>query len=161
MNKQDLIKLLDLSEHREGGFFRRTYQSDSLIKTDRNPSERFLLTSIFYLLTEDSPVSYFHKNLSDIILYFQLGSPITYLVIDPNGQLEKFTLGPDLTKGHQLQLLVKGGYWKTAILEKGEYGLLSEAVAPGFDYNDSLMGSAEILQPLFPALWSDIKKYVL
>jgi len=31
------------------------------------------------------------------------------------------------TAGEQLQLLVKGGCWKTSILETGELGLISEA----------------------------------
>jgi predicted cupin superfamily sugar epimerase len=47
-----------------------------------------------------------------------------------------FCLRANFVPGEQLQLLVKGGCWKTAILETGEFGLISEAVSPGFEYAD-------------------------
>ncbi len=159
--KSELIKSLALTEHREGGFYKRTYQSPTTIQTNRQPPERYLLTSIFYMLTEDKPIGYFHINRSDIIHYFQLGSPIIYLTISPEGILEKHILGPDISQGHCLQLIVKGGYWKASMLETGEFGLLSEAVAPGFDYKDAEMATPATFKKLFPSLWDTISSYVL
>lgn len=152
--KQKLIKTLGLTEHIEGGYFARTYQSPLQV------SSRHLMTSIFYMLTSDRPIGHFHKNKSDIMHYFHLGSPMTYLTISPEGQLEKFTLGPDVSQGHSLQLLVKGGYWKASVLEKGEFGLLSEAVSPGFDYTDMTIAKAEVLRESFPHLWDQVKFYI-
>ncbi len=160
MKKKQLIDTLGLIPHREGGYFSETYRSAVIIQTDRNPRERFLLTSIYYLLTDDRPIGYFHVNKSDIIHYFHSGSPLTYFIISPDGVLEKFTLGNDVAKGHQFQLIVKGGYWKATVLEKGEFGLLGEAVAPGFDYADMRIGTPEVLKSLFPKLWPDISAYV-
>jgi len=148
-----LIDQLDLKEHIEGGYFARTYQSS--MQSGERPS----MTSIFYMLTNDRPVGHFHKNKSDIMHYFHLGSPIVYLTISPEGQLEKFTLGPDMLQGHSLQLLVKGGYWKASILESGEFGLLSEAVTPGFDYKDMTIALPEMLQTQFPHLWDQVSPY--
>ena len=79
MNKMSLIKDLDLKQHIEGGYFARTYESDKYI------DDHELLTSIYYMLTNDSPVGHFHKNKSDIVHYFHLGSPIKYLTISPDG----------------------------------------------------------------------------
>lgn len=153
--KEMLIEKLGLQEHIEGGYFARTYQSS--VQNGMRP----LMTSIFYMLTSDRPIGHFHKNKSDIMHYFHLGSPMTYLTISPEGRLEKFVLGSDMSKGHSLQLLVKGGYWKASVLEEGgEFGLLSEAVAPGFDYEDMTIGKAEVLKDLFPGLWNQIAAYI-
>ncbi len=152
--KEALINSLSLAPHIEGGYFARTYQSP--IESTMRP----LMSSIFYMLTDDRPVGHFHRNKSDIMHYFHLGSPMVYLTISPDGVLEKYILGPDVVAGHVLQLLVKGGYWKASCLEQGEFGLLSEAVAPGFDYKDMTIANREDMQKQYPHLWDDIKKYV-
>jgi hypothetical protein len=154
MHKEDLIKLLDLTEHIEGGYFIRTYQSP--LQTQNHA----LMSSIFYLLTDDQPIGYFHLNKSDVMHYFHLGSPIQYFIINPDGQLETYTLGPDITHGQRLQLLVKGDHWKASILENGEFGLLSEAVSPGFEYQDMTIASPNIMKAQFPHLWEQIAGYV-
>lgn len=154
MNKQAILSALNLAPHIEGGYFIRSYQSTSFIEN------RHLMTSIYYMLTDDSPIGYFHTNKSDVVHFFHLGSPILYLTISPEGQLSKTILGPDLSKGHQLQMVVKGGYWKASRLLEGEFGLLGEAVSPGFDYADNVIGEEEILRPLFPNLWETISSFV-
>ncbi|MGB3786551.1 MAG: cupin domain-containing protein, partial [Phormidesmis sp.] len=62
--------------------------------------------------------------------------------------------------GEVPQLLVPKGYWKAAVLESGEYGLLGEAVAPGFDYRDMTIAKAEEIRAQFPALWNQLAPYV-
>lgn len=159
MNKKEIIEQLNLSNHIEGGYFAETYRSLEQIRTDRNGEQRQVLTSILYLLTDDSPIDYFHKNQSDIIHYFHGGSAITYFIIHPDGRLEKQKLGFNLAQGEVLQLIVKGGCWKAAVLEEGEYGLLGEAVAPGFDYRDMQVANQSSFQE-FPELQAEIKPYV-
>lgn len=160
MNKQDIIKTLNLQEHIEGGYFARTYCSQDIVQTNRVPPERATMTSIYYVLTDDKPIGYFHLNRSDIMHYFHLGSPVTYLIIHPNGQLEEVTMGPDLAKNQKLQLLVKGGCWEASVLKAGEFSLISEAVSPGFDYRDMTLGTKEVLKGAFPSLWDRISLYV-
>ena len=160
MNKHDLIKHLSLTEHIEGGYFAETYRGDLNISTERIGGDRNLLTSIYYLLTDDRPIDYFHKNQSDIMHYFQAGSAITYLTINPAGELNKVKLGLNLAKGEVAQLLVPGGYWKAAVLEAGEFGLLGESVAPGFDYRDMELATAEHFQKAFPQLWSELSPFL-
>ncbi|MGD1809691.1 cupin domain-containing protein [Dapis sp. BLCC M126] len=160
MNKQDIIEQLSLVKHIEGGYFKETYRSDITVNTDRKGSERKLLTSIYYLLTDDSPVDYFHKNKSDIIHYFHIGYPITYLIVDLQGKLSRFKLGFDVSRGHVLQLLVPKNCWKAAILEEGEFGLLGEAVAPGFEYIDMELAQPDSFKASFPNLWDELSPYV-
>jgi predicted cupin superfamily sugar epimerase len=161
MNKTDWIKHLQLEQHIEGGYFRRTYQSDythTEIPYAKTP--RYLMTSIFYLLTDDSPTDHLHLNCADIMHYFHAGSPITYLLVHPEGRLERVKLGNNPAAGEQLQLLVKGGCWKAAILSQGEFGLLSEAVSPGFDYDDMRLITQTEIQTRFPALWPALQAVV-
>lgn len=148
----EVIAALALESHVEGGYFRRTYQADHRDLLDRPDGERYLMTSIFYLLTADAPVGHFHLNKSDIVHYFHLGDPIEYLLIHPDGTLETVTMGPDVTRGQQLQLTVQGGIWKASRLQPGAlgYGLISEAVSPGFDFSDMTLGRAEDLRKQFP-----------
>jgi predicted cupin superfamily sugar epimerase len=150
---QELIEALGLEGHVEGGFFRRTYAADDQPRVSTEGGERFSMTSIFYLLTRDGPIGHFHRNRSDIVHYFQLGDPIDYFLIHPDGRLETVTMGPDPRRGHRLQLTVPGGLWKASRLHTGGahgYGLISEAVSPGFDYADMTLGSTSTLTAAFP-----------
>jgi len=111
-NPVDVITGLGLEPHLEGGYYRRTYQSDQqpLIATARG--ERYRLTSIYYLLTQDSPVGHFHLNQSDILHFYHLGDAIQYALIFPDGTLETAVMGNDIAAGHCLQLHVPGGVWR-------------------------------------------------
>jgi len=160
MNKQQLIEKLSLEHHIEGGYFSRTYHSDLTVAVPYDTKPRRLLSSIYYMLTDDRPVGLLHKNKSDIIHYFQGGSPLIYIIITPDGKLHKKVLGADLDKGQQLQLVVRGGYWKATELVAGEFGLVSEAVSPGFEYEDMELAAGSVIKKLFPDLWDQIAKYV-
>ena len=156
MNKHTVIERLGLEPHIEGGYYRRTYQSADAIKT--TGKSRSLLSSIYYMLTDDSPTGHFHRNQSDIIHYWHGGEALRYWLIDPEGKLSSPTLGPG--EEQQLQLLVPGGYWKATELEQGEYGLLSEAVCPGFDYDDMQLATAIQMQADFPALFDQLRRLI-
>lgn len=159
MNKQEVINTLDLEPHpSEGGYFKRSYTSE--IDTAVPAGKRKTLSSIYYLLTDDSPIGYLHKNKSDIIHYFHSGSAITYFIIHPNGQLETKILGNDLSKGQTPQLTVKGGCWKASELTQGKYGLLSEAVSPSFEYEDMELADLDLIHKQFPELHSIIKPFI-
>ncbi len=133
---QSVIERLQLEPHAEGGFFRRLYQSGKTAPIGPSQAQRRLLTSIYYLLTSESPVGHFHENRSDIVHFFLGGSPLRYTLVSSEGELSQTLLGPDLASGHNLHLVVPSGWWKASELTSGEYGLVSEAVSPGFEYED-------------------------
>ena len=160
MHKHDLIEQLSLVEHIEGGYFCETHRSKVILATDREGQNRALFTSIYYLLTDDRPIDHFHRNQSDIMHYFHYGSAVTYLILEPSGNLQKVKLGLNFAKGEVAQLLVPGGYWKAAVLETGEFGLLGEAVTPGFDYRDMEIAQASYFREQFPNLWTQLAPYV-
>lgn len=180
MRKQDVIRQLQLEAHVEGGYFRRTYCSPLTCQpplADPTPGKqsgtdsgqtRACMSSIFYLLTDDRPTGHLHRNRSDIVHFYhgslghgsggqgiggQETGALRYTLIHPDGQVEEVVLGPDLNQGHRWQLTVPGGVWKASELLGGEWGLISEAVCPGFEYADMQLASLEDLQGLRPDDW--------
>ena len=150
---KSVIKALGLNRHVEGGYFRRTFISDYSASSAETSPGRKTMSSIYYLLSSDSPVGHFHRNKSDIIHYFHMGDPIAYFLIYPDGELQEVTLGHNIEGDHQLQLVVPGGVWKASRLTANGafgYGLISEAVSPSFDYHDMTLGSSTVLKKVFP-----------
>ena len=166
----DLIPKLNLIPHPEGGFFVETYRSGSIpmstqgqtcIEGCHNPDHNLIptkgretnrpdgdvrrnaLTSIFWVPTITSPEMVLTINCSDHVHYYQGGRPFKYVLYDPEGcDLTEVVLGPDVDKGHKLQVCVRGGLWKCGHLipdsdvesngeDSYEYSLIGEAVAPG------------------------------
>lgn len=153
MDKRSLIEKLQLTPHPEGGYYRRTYESS------HTHLGRRLMSSIFYLLTDDQPIGHLHRNRSDIVHYWQAGGPLRYTLLSPEGKLLKITLGPKLDERQQLQLTVPGGFWKASQLLCGDFGLISEAVSPGFDFDDHDMAHAEGMRNRYPEHWAVLEKF--
>jgi predicted cupin superfamily sugar epimerase len=174
LGAQQYVEALGLIAHPEGGFFRETFRSGSVPmsskgKTDeasadlmesskpdgslREGKVRNHLTSIYYCLTTDSPRQWWANNMSDHIHYWHGGGALTYHIVHPDGRYERSVLGPRADRGEVLQLIVRGGSFKCAHLEpgNGEFVLLGEGVAPGFDFRDFAFVSAAELKALVPA----------
>lgn len=73
-----LIESLELKEHVEGGYYRQTFKADHRPSMDTEVGPRSTLTSIYYLLTRESPIGHFHRNRSDIVHYFHAGDPLIF-----------------------------------------------------------------------------------
>lgn len=133
-----LINNLELEPHIEGGYFKETYRPLDGNKVATDNGQRHILTCIYYLLTADQAVGHFHRNQSPIVHFHHLGNPIDYFLIFPDGHLEHQVLGSDVSQGQELQVIVEANVWKASRLQNGtaEYGLIGEAVAPGFEYQD-------------------------
>lgn len=133
MNNQrinELIQLLGLLAHPEGGYYKETYRS-----IETMDGEQSLMTSIFFLLTSENS-SNFHCIQSDEHWYFHEGSPLTVHVIGENGHEQKL-LGLNLSAGQSpYHLVQKQDIFGSEVQEKGGYSLVSCAVAPGFMFRD-------------------------
>ena len=150
LSKSEVIAALGLSGHFEGGYFRETFRPTHRPKLETARGLRGTMTSIYYMLTDDSPVDHFHTKHSDGIQYHHFGAPLTYHLIHPDGRYEAVVLGPDLRAGQVPSLAVAGGVWKAAELPAGEYGLVSEVVAPGWEMDDMIEITRADLLARFP-----------
>ena len=152
MTADEIIKLLDLQPHPEGGFYRETYRSDKKIPG----LDRVYSTGIYYMLTPGA-VSKFHALKHDEMFHFYLGSSVTWVLLHEDGRIEKVILGSDITHGQRLQLLIKAGTWFGGYLnDGGQFGLMGTTVAPGFDFEDFVFGEKENLLKEFTSAKDEI-----
>jgi predicted cupin superfamily sugar epimerase len=151
MEVEEIIRLLNLNKHPEGGYYRETYRSDVSVAAAALPSgysgDRSISTCIYYLLTPDT-FSCLHKVSSDEIFHFYLGDPIEMLQLLPDGTSATFKIGQNLAAGETPQLLIKRGVWQgSRLLAGGSFGLIGATVAPGFDFADYEEGArAELIR---------------
>ncbi|CAA0103716.1 Uncharacterised protein [Zhongshania aliphaticivorans] len=149
-----IIKQLKLEPHLEGGYFCRSFTSPHTI------ADRPAMSAIYYLLTKEQPLGTLHRNRSDILHFWQHGSPVNYTLVSPTGIIENIVMGPDLMAGQQLQMLVPGGYWKASELLNGDHGLISEAVCPGFDFSDHELADVTQIQRDYPQHWDALSRLI-
>lgn len=135
MTPDQIRQLLRLEPHPvEGGWYRRTYTSDVSVALLRGV--RPYGTAIYYLL-EEGAFSEMHVLSSDEIFHFYYGDPVEMLQLLPDGGSAVFTLGPDLSAGQHVQLVVPAGVWQgTRLIDGGKVALLGCTVTPGFDFAD-------------------------
>jgi hypothetical protein len=156
MTATDLIRLLDLAPHPEGGFYRETWRADEHVVKGALPARydgpRGLGTAIYYLLTTDA-FSALHRLRSDELFHFYAGDPVEIVLLWPDGRGEVRTLGGDLDAGVEPQLLVPRGVWQGARPRAGGpagYSLLGTTVAPGFEFADYEPGRRAALVAAYP-----------
>ncbi|ATY34870.1 cupin (plasmid) [Sphingomonas psychrotolerans] len=118
----DLITLLDLQPHPEGGHFRET------IRTADGPDGRSRMTAILFLLAEGER-SHWHRVDADEVWLWHSGTPLTLWI---DGQ-DPIFLGPDAGRGQQVQAIVPAGTWQSAEVATG-WALMTCVVAPGFEF---------------------------
>jgi len=129
----DLIEMLGLSPHPEGGWYREVYRSHDAVT--RDGIRRRALTSIYYLL-EAGQVSRWHVVALDEVWHFYEGDPLALITWRPGAELaEVTTLGPPSESGDRPLAAVPRGVWQAA-RPTGAYALVGCTVAPGFDFAD-------------------------
>jgi len=160
------IAQLDLEPNMEGGYYRQTFASATTVDTgptSSDPRPRPLLTTIYYLLTPSSPVGHLHLNRSDITHFYHRGGPAHYTLVSPDGELREVVLGADWRSGEVVSFTAPGGWWKASSIRGHETigCLISEAVAPGFSYDDHEMATVEGIAAVHPLLLDRLRPLIL
>lgn len=128
LSAADIIRLLDLKPHPEGGQFRETFRDTRIVDGARAAS-----TAIYYLLARGER-SHWHRVDAVEAWHYHAGAPLRLeIATDMNGAVERVTLGPDLAAGERPQAIVPAHAWQAA-QSLGEWTLLGCIVAPGFDF---------------------------
>ena len=139
MDAEATIRRLDLRPHPEGGFYRETFRSP-LVLTLPDGRRRSAATAIHYLLPSGAR-SAWHRVASDEIWHHYDGGAL---------RLYRLGLAPVRLDATQPQAVVPAGVWQAAETEDGAV-LVGCTVAPGFDFEDFELGSADTLTAEFPA----------
>ena len=120
MTGAEVIALLGLERHPEGGWYRQTF-------ADTHPGGRAHSTLIYYLL-EAGDRSAWHRVDSAEVWHWCAGAPLE-LKVDKAAVM----LGNDLIAGQRPQGVVPGGAWQSA-RSLGDWTLVGCTVAPGFEF---------------------------
>jgi predicted cupin superfamily sugar epimerase len=141
----ELIRLLGLTPHPEGGFYVETFRAPALPFELPQRGARTASTAVYFLL-ESGNFSVFHSVASDEIWHHYLGAPVELHTLDRTRGHEVVTLGSDFLAGEVPQQVVPAGVIQAARVTAGSYALCGCTVAPGFDFADFVIpGRAELV----------------
>ena len=121
----DIVRLLDLAPHPEGGFYRETFR-DPVASDGRAVS-----TAIYYLLPAGQASAWHRVDAAEVWHYYA-GAPLELALADASGRIVH-RLGSDLANGERPQLVVPSGAWQHA-RSLGAWTLVGCTVAPGFEF---------------------------
>lgn len=145
---QQLVDLLQLAPHPEGGFFRETWRSPLAIGGLPHGAPRSASTAIYFLLPSGS-FSALHRVASDEVWHHYDGDPVELHILE--GRVHQTViLGRDLVRGERPQHVVQAGAWQAAVPVGTRWSLCGCTVAPGFDFDDFELPSREEMLRLLP-----------
>ncbi len=124
MTPQEIIAVLGMQPHPEGGHFVETWRHAA------RDGDRGMGTAIYYLL-QAGERSHWHRVDAAEIWHWYAGAPLE-LSLSPDGRgIESAMLGPDLLTGAKPQILVPTGVWQSAV-STGAWTLVGCTVSPAF-----------------------------
>jgi uncharacterized protein len=125
----EIIRVLDLKPHPEGGHFRETFRDPHTIAGGRAVS-----TAIYYMLAR-SERSHWHRIDAAEIWHWYAGAPLVLeIATHETGEVARLTLGADLANGERPQAVVPAHAWQAA-QSLGAWTLVGCTVAPGFTFS--------------------------
>jgi uncharacterized protein len=124
----DVIRLLDLKPHPEGGHFRETFRDPRTI------DGRAASTAVYFLLAAGER-SHWHRIDAIEAWHWHAGAPLMLeMAAADAGPITRTLLGPDLAAGERPQAIVPARAWQAAET-LGAWTLVGCTVAPGFEFS--------------------------
>jgi uncharacterized protein len=127
LSAAEVIRLLDLRPHPEGGHFRETFRDPR-----RGADGRSFSTAIYFLLAAGER-SHWHRIDMVEIWHWHAGAALALRLAGSDG-LATVRLGADLAAGERPQAVVPAGAWQAAE-SLGAWTLVGCTVAPAFDFS--------------------------
>ena len=124
----DIIRLLGLQPHPEGGHYRETFRD---LRSADAESGRAASTAIYFLLRAGE-VSRWHRVDAAEVWHWYAGAPLM-LGIAEGAEKREMRLGTDLLAGERPQAVVPARAWQQA-QSLGAWTLVGCTVAPGFEF---------------------------
>ena len=135
LSSAEIIALLELERHPEGGWYRQTFEDTP------EAGQRAQSTAIYYLL-EAADNSHWHKVDAAEVWHWYGGAPLKLLLSHEGKVIDEYVLGPDLAAGQRPQVVVPRHSWQTA-RSLGDWTLVGCTVAPGFQFSGFELAPAE------------------
>jgi predicted cupin superfamily sugar epimerase len=127
LTAEEVIRLLDLKPHPEGGHYRETFRDSNTIDGKRAAS-----TAIYFLLAHGER-SHWHRVDAVETWHWHAGAPLLLHINAGNGT-QTIRLGSDLTQGERPQGIVPTHAWQAAETTD-DWTLVGCTVAPGFEFS--------------------------
>ena len=124
----EIIRLLGLKPHPEGGHFGETFRDGRLDEKGRAAS-----TAIYFLLARGER-SHWHRVDAVEIWHWYAGAPLALEISQTPARVERVMLGCDLNAGERPQAVVPVHAWQAA-QSLGDWTLVGCTVAPGFNFS--------------------------
>ncbi len=158
-----IIKILELTPHPEGGYYKEIYRSNEIINfqdSDRRiGGSRNFSTSIYFLLAGEE-ISHFHRLTSDEIWHFYKGSPLLIHLIEGD-KYSSVEIGNNI-ESEVPQLVIRKGIWFAAeLMDKTGFSLVGCTVSPGFDFKDFELAEKDELIKIIPSQKKLIEKFTI
>jgi uncharacterized protein len=126
LSATDVVKLLDMQLHPEGGHYIETFR-------DGDNDNRGACSSIYYLLAAGE-VSAWHRVIDTAeIWHWYGGAPLALSTAAPEGPSHTIELGNDLGAGQRPQAAIPANHWQMAI-SRGAWTLVGCTVSPAFEF---------------------------
>ena len=138
LTARDVIRLLELKPHPEGGHFRETFRDAPLSSPPPLAGEgrvgagRAASTAIYFLLARGER-SHWHRVDAAEVWHWHAGAPLALEIAADSGRRERITLGNKLSAGERPQTIVPAQAWQAA-QSLGDWSLVGCTVAPGFEF---------------------------
>jgi hypothetical protein len=126
MDAGDIIRLLDLKAHPEGGHYVEIWR-------EAGPDGARGATTAIYFLLSAGEVSHWHRVDATEIWNWYAGSPLLLSISGDDRRLAEMHLGPDLLAGQRPQAVVPAHHWQSA-RSLGAWTLVGCTVSPAFDF---------------------------
>ena len=128
LSAAEVIDLLELKPHPEGGHFRETFRDSRMID-----GKRAVATAIYYLLTRGEH-SHWHRVDAVEVWHWYAGAALELGIAEEGARATAAVLGPDLKQGERPQAIVPARAWQAA-RSLGDWTLVGCTVAPGFEFS--------------------------
>lgn len=129
MTADEVIRLLDLRRHPEGGWFRETYRAAAA------EDARGASTAVYYLLKGGESAHWHRLRDADEVWHFYAGAPLALSIAEgPRGQIRTITLGTAIRLDERPQAVVPANAWQSA-RSFGDWSLAGCTVAPAFSFD--------------------------
>lgn len=135
----DVVRLLDLKPHPEGGHFRETFRDAPAYAPPpagegrQGASGRAASTAIYFLLARGERSRWHRIDVAEV-WHWYAGAALRLEIASENGNRECVTLGCDLAAGEHPQIIVAARAWQSAE-SLGDWTLAGCTVAPGFEFS--------------------------
>jgi uncharacterized protein len=123
----EVIRLLELEPHPEGGHYRQTFRDHRSVDGNRAAS-----TAVYFVLARGER-SHWHRVDAAEIWHWYAGATLELEIATEGGRRERHRLGSDFAAGERPQAIVPTHAWQAANT-LGDWTLVGCTVAPGFEF---------------------------